>query len=290
MASTATFPPHATRTPRGTKRGADNSVANDERLAKRFDLLHLGKSADPAPVNKLTQLTGPENGSRLYIPVTTAPLTLSTDRSRSSAQQSSPTPALLPASPRLAHSPSNSKLRSQSQSPKPGQNRGRSNATSAPSPSAAKRPSFSQDGDGMSVDSTPYRVYISNIDDELSSSDSEIDGPIYLPEIEKHLARIPPAVLRAADELPRGLPLKSPDAELDSKGHELVLFEDAPTSVTSDESGNGVRKAILEARRRARAGTFGEQSLDGDATMDIETPPGEVNGIGSDVDMDMDMD
>ncbi|UNI23549.1 hypothetical protein JDV02_009366 [Purpureocillium takamizusanense] len=99
-----------------------------------------------------------------------------------------------------------------------------------------------QDDDVMHVDDTKHKVYIYNMDDELSSSsDNESDDGrlVFLPDIEKHLRqnRIPPHVL------------VNSDGEL--AGMQMVLYSD-PKSLSVPEEKDGVRKAIIEARHRVR--------------------------------------
>ncbi|AEO54037.1 hypothetical protein MYCTH_2296107, partial [Thermothelomyces thermophilus ATCC 42464] len=103
-----------------------------------------------------------------------------------------------------------------------------------------------QDDSQMQLDDTKYKVYIYNIDDELSSSDNE-DGAdegklVFLPDIDKHLrnTRIPTRVLNPG----------RPD-ESSSAGKELVLYQ-VPSSISIPEEQDSVRKAIMEARERAR--------------------------------------
>lgn len=93
----------------------------------------------------------------------------------------------------------------------------------------------------MQLDDSKHKVYIYNIDDELSS-DSETDDPgklVFLPDIEKHLRanRIPPSVLANSD------------GEL--AGMQVVLYSD-PKSLTIPEDKDSVRKAIIESRQRTR--------------------------------------
>ncbi|KPM37358.1 hypothetical protein AK830_g9197 [Neonectria ditissima] len=94
--------------------------------------------------------------------------------------------------------------------------------------------------DTMQLDNSKHKVYIYNIDDELSS-DSESDDCklVFLPDIEKHLraTRIPPSILAKKDA--------------DSEGMEVVLYSD-PKSITVPEDKDSVRKAIVESRRRMR--------------------------------------
>ncbi|CAG7557139.1 unnamed protein product [Fusarium equiseti] len=93
----------------------------------------------------------------------------------------------------------------------------------------------------MQLDDSKHKVYIYNIDDELSS-DSESDDPgklVFLPDIEKHLRanRIPPSVLA--------------NSEGELAGMQVVLYSD-PKSLTIPEEKDSVRKAIIESRQRAR--------------------------------------
>ncbi|KAJ4295953.1 hypothetical protein N0V88_004655 [Collariella sp. IMI 366227] len=99
----------------------------------------------------------------------------------------------------------------------------------------------------MQLDDTKYKVYIHNLDDELSSSDNESDTGklVFLPDIEKHLRRTNrlPLPGRALD------PRADPSAEL--AGKELVLYS-VPRAISVPEERDGVRRAILEARAMAR--------------------------------------
>lgn len=93
----------------------------------------------------------------------------------------------------------------------------------------------------MQLDDSKHKVYIYNIDDELSS-DSESDDPgklVFLPDIEKHLRanRIPPSVLA--------------NSEGELAGMQVVLYRD-PKSLTVPEDKDSVRKAIIESRNRTR--------------------------------------
>ncbi|TLD16435.1 uncharacterized protein PgNI_00394 [Pyricularia grisea] len=101
----------------------------------------------------------------------------------------------------------------------------------------------------MQLDDDKYKVYIYNIDDELSSDsepepDQASDGRlIFLPDVEKHLlrTRIPP--------VPRPI-LPNADGEL--AGKQLVLYS-VPSSLSVPEEQDSVRRAILDARARSRA-------------------------------------
>ncbi|KAI3338153.1 hypothetical protein F4824DRAFT_86729 [Ustulina deusta] len=112
--------------------------------------------------------------------------------------------------------------------------------------------------DAMQLDDTKHKVYIYDLDAELSSADenseseSSLPGSptsgrsrlIFLPDIEKHLrrSRIPPAVLANNEgEL----------AGHDINDMQMVLYSE-PSSLTVPREHDSVRKAILEARARAR--------------------------------------
>lgn len=96
----------------------------------------------------------------------------------------------------------------------------------------------------MEVDDTRNRVYIADLDAELAdaSSSSDEEKLIFLPDIEKRLSRLPRQVYE-----PSGGDIAS-----DAQGQqELVLYSD-PKSLSVDEGHDSVRKAVVEARRRAR--------------------------------------
>jgi hypothetical protein len=99
------------------------------------------------------------------------------------------------------------------------------------------------DDDQMRLDDTPNKVYIYNLDDELSDSESEDGKIIFLPDIEKRLldTRIPASVLANKDGELAGRNMRN----------ELVLYN-VPTSLTVPEDRDSVRKAIIETRARAR--------------------------------------
>ncbi|KAF7560905.1 hypothetical protein G7046_g3231 [Stylonectria norvegica] len=110
-----------------------------------------------------------------------------------------------------------------------------------------------RDTDTMQVDDSKHKVYIYNMDDELSSDSDAEDGKlVFLPDIEKHLraTRIPPSILA------------NKDGEL--AGMQLVLYSD-PKSLTVPEEKDSVRKAIIESRHRAR------ERLEREAMTETET-------------------
>ncbi|KAI1740365.1 hypothetical protein F4680DRAFT_117243 [Xylaria scruposa] len=111
--------------------------------------------------------------------------------------------------------------------------------------------------DSMQLDNTKHKVYIYDLDAELSSADenSETDSRpgsptsgqdrvIFLPDIEKHLCRpsIPPAVFANNEGKLAGH---------DINDMQMVLYSE-PSSLTVPREHDSVRKAILEARARAR--------------------------------------
>jgi hypothetical protein len=102
----------------------------------------------------------------------------------------------------------------------------------------------SQEDDVMQLDNTKHKVYIYDLDAELSDSESSSDEGrlVFLPDIEKHLreTRIPPRIL-ANDE-----------GELAGNNLQLVLYN-VPSSLTVPEEQDSVRRAIVETRARARA-------------------------------------
>lgn len=100
----------------------------------------------------------------------------------------------------------------------------------------------------MQLDDTKHKVYIYNLDDELSDTDSESSSPgegrlVFLPDIEKHLRanRIP---------VPRPI-IPNRDGEL--AGMQMVLYQpDGPKSISVPEEQDSVRRAIVAARERVR--------------------------------------
>ncbi|RDW87551.1 hypothetical protein BP5796_03245 [Coleophoma crateriformis] len=99
------------------------------------------------------------------------------------------------------------------------------------------------DNDVMQLDDSKHKVYIYNLDDELSDSDTSDDGRlVFLSDIDKHLrdTRIPPSILA------------NKDGELAGHNQQMVLYS-VPTSLTVPEEQDSVRKAIIETRARARA-------------------------------------
>ena len=89
----------------------------------------------------------------------------------------------------------------------------------------------------MELESTKDRVFIHNLDRELSEIDAEGERLIFLPDIERKLARIPKSVLTAHNP-----PIT---------GNEVVLYN-VPSSLSIPREKDNVRRAIIETRARAR--------------------------------------
>ncbi|TGJ85700.1 hypothetical protein E0Z10_g3049 [Xylaria hypoxylon] len=134
--------------------------------------------------------------------------------------------------------------------------------------------------DDMQLDNTKHKVYIYDLDAELSSADesseneSSLPGSptsgrsrlVFLPDIEKHLcrSRIPPAVLA--------------NNEGQLAGHnindmQIVLYSE-PSSLTVPREHDSVRKAILEARARAR-----QRQQEGQPETDQEPQQSSMAGL-----------
>lgn len=111
----------------------------------------------------------------------------------------------------------------------------------ANTPASSKKKQNGPSDDTMQLDDSKHKVYIYNIDDELSSSDSECDEGklVFLPDIEKHLR---------ANRIPQSI-LANDEGEI--AGMQLVLYSD-PKSLTVSEDKDSVRKAIIESRHRVR--------------------------------------
>ena len=93
------------------------------------------------------------------------------------------------------------------------------------------------ESNSMHLDDTKDKIYIHNLDDELADIESEEERLVFLPDIERKLAKIPKSVL-----LGEGHP---------ATGNKMILYS-VPTSLTVPEEQDKVRKAIIESRARAR--------------------------------------
>ncbi|OAQ66869.1 hypothetical protein VFPPC_08376 [Pochonia chlamydosporia 170] len=116
----------------------------------------------------------------------------------------------------------------------------------------------SQPPESMELDDSKHKVYIYNLDDELSSESEDEEGKlVFLPDIEKHLRenRIPQQVLA--------------NSEGELAGMQLVLYKD-PKSVIMPEDKDTRREAILNARQRTKE----EQSTAPDTATTTAEDPG----------------
>lgn len=105
----------------------------------------------------------------------------------------------------------------------------------------------------MHLDDTSNKVYIYNLDDELSSESEPDDAEgrlVFLPDVEKHLRanRIVPGI-GVGGSVPRPV---APNRDGELAGMQLVLYDEGPSSLTVPAEHDSVRKAIIEARARVR--------------------------------------
>jgi hypothetical protein len=198
----------ATSPTRGLKRTADDSFDDDHRFAKRFNLLNLGIASSPTFTIPLppSPLTAPSPPSHLT--ATLAP-----------SYFDSPCP---PAdSDSLCTANNNDKLYI------PVSARPQLQTAVTPRPPTEEH---------MQLDDTKHRVYIHNLDDELSDIESDEEKLVFLPDIEKKFNTIPRHILVG---------------EKKDSHQELVLYN-LPPSLSVPIERDNVRKAILEARERAK--------------------------------------
>lgn len=145
---------------------------------------------------------------------------------------------------------------------------------SQPPSSSSSSSQQADSGGDMQLDDSKHKVYIYDLDAELSSdgeegyssgySSSDEGKLVYLSDIGKHLRDA-----RQPSRGGRGLPLPVPrpilpnqDGEL--AGMQVVLYRE-PKSLTVPEAQDSVRKAIVEARARLRRRQMGEDDDDDSA-------------------------
>ncbi|PQE03333.1 hypothetical protein CJF30_00005549 [Rutstroemia sp. NJR-2017a BBW] len=128
-----------------------------------------------------------------------------------------------------------------------------------------------QDEDTMQLDDSKHKVYIYNLDDELSDSDTSDDGRlVFLPDISKHLreTRIPPSILA------------NKDGELAGMNNQLILYDTAvPRNHDVPEGQDLIRKAFLESRAKARAMWEERARIENPGAP----PPQTVGALGADI-------
>ena len=105
------------------------------------------------------------------------------------------------------------------------------------SPTPERRKRSNAFSDSMNLDDFRDRVYIHNLDEEIENIESEDEKLIFLPDIEKHLTKIPASLLVGQNPPP--------------SGNEVVLYG-VPESLSISPEQDLVRKAIAETRARAR--------------------------------------
>lgn len=201
----------ATSSLRGLKRTADDSFDDDNRFAKRFNLLNLGIPHCSPSCHSLHR-TFPSFALDLCpsFPHSTASLLLSLRHLIFRP---------LTRLPRTANN--NDKL----YIPVSARPQLQTAVTSTPATE-----------EHMQLDDTKHRVYIHNLDDELADIESDEEKLVFLPDIEKKLNAIPRHILVG---------------EKKDSHQELVLYS-LPPSLSVPVEQDNVRKAILEARERAK--------------------------------------
>ncbi|KAI1334111.1 hypothetical protein F5Y15DRAFT_421166 [Xylariaceae sp. FL0016] len=144
---------------------------------------------------------------------------------------------------------------------------------------AAPENELSSAPDTMHLDNTKHKVYIYNLDDELSDTDNSdsdsrsgspardrTDNLIFLPDIRRHLRqnRIPPAVFANRD---------GEYAGHDINHMQMVLYKE-PSSLTVPHDQDSVRQAIIDARARMRAKQRAErESMDVESCLPVVASP-----------------
>lgn len=88
----------------------------------------------------------------------------------------------------------------------------------------------------MQLDDTKDKVYIHNLAAELADIESDEETPLFLPDIEKKLSKIPRSVLKG------GTP---PVTET-----QMVLYN-VPSSLSVPQEQDNVRRAIIDSRARS---------------------------------------
>jgi len=135
-------------------------------------------------------------------------------------------------------------------------------------PSSSSKPQGQQkDEDFMQMDDTKHKVYIYDLDAELSDSESDDGKLVFLPDIEKHLrqSRIPPSVLA--------------NSEGELAGSKQMVLYNVPSSLSVPEEKDSVRKAIIETRARARAKAAQEREENGRGSPAASIPVDPGSGV-----------
>jgi len=130
------------------------------------------------------------------------------------------------------------------------------------------------------MDDTSNHIYIHDLDEELADLKPEEERLIFLPDIEKQLSKLPRQVLTGRSDTTTG-------------NQELILYG-VPRSLTVDEGNDSVRRAMVEARQRARERVAEEARQNdmsrrynrSDVSSDMETAHGYTMGYGEEPDPD----
>lgn len=122
----------------------------------------------------------------------------------------------------------------------------------------------------MLLDDTKDKVYIHNLDDELSDADSDAGSSsgerlVFLPDIERKLGKIPKVVLT--------------DGSGSSDNDKQMVLYRVPESLTVPREQDNVRKAIIETRERMRQKQMMEMMLQASAPAAAADNGSQVAGI-----------
>jgi len=90
----------------------------------------------------------------------------------------------------------------------------------------------------MQVEDTKDKVYIFDLNKELAEVESDEDTPVFIPDIEKHIMKLPKSVLIGDD-------VKA------AANKQMILYRPPPSFTVPTDKDN-VRKSIIESRRRAQ--------------------------------------
>lgn len=131
----------------------------------------------------------------------------------------------------------------------------------------------------MQLDNTKDKVYIHNLAAEIADLESHEETPLFLPDVEKNLSKIPRSVLMG-----RNPPIAN---------NQMVLYN-LPSSLSVPEEHNSVRRAIMDSRARARKKQAQDQDPEQDSKIWDSHTGNRIghdphdNGIANEEDMDVD--
>lgn len=122
----------------------------------------------------------------------------------------------------------------------------------------------------MQLEDTKDKVYIYDLDEELAELESDEETPIFLPDIEKHLTKIPKHVL------------VSNGKELERTAENQLVLYGVPASLSVPEDKDSVRKAIIEARHRAEQKSTSLHESNGSTDVLLQHPGNNYLAGGAD--------